>query len=78
MTAPERPGAVFDCMTFLQATARPSGPAAACLRLVDTGALTLFVSADLLREVEDVLSRRRCGRRIRFSPTKPSSSCSIT
>ncbi len=57
MTAPERPGAVFDCMVFLQAAARPTGPAAACLRLVETGAIPLFVSADILREVEDVLSR---------------------
>jgi putative PIN family toxin of toxin-antitoxin system len=49
--------AVFDCMTFLQATGNPTGPAAACLRLLDTGAIALFVSDDILREVENVLSR---------------------
>lgn len=57
MSAPERPRAVFDCMLFLQATGRPTGPAAACLRLFESGALTLCVSDDVLREVEDVLSR---------------------
>jgi len=57
MATPEAPRAVFDCMTFLQATARPAGPAAACPRLVDTGAITLFVSDDVLREVQDVPSR---------------------
>jgi putative PIN family toxin of toxin-antitoxin system len=57
MTAPESPRAVFDCMTFLQATTSPAGPAAACLRLVESGAVTVFVSDDILREVEDVLSR---------------------
>jgi putative PIN family toxin of toxin-antitoxin system len=57
MTTPEPPGAVFDCMTFLQATSSPTGPAAACLRLLETGAINLFVSSDILREVEDVLSR---------------------
>jgi|SRR5947209_8941323 len=59
MTPPARPGAVFDCMAFLQATASPSGPAAACLRLVEAGAVTLFVSEPVLREVGDVLTRPR-------------------
>jgi uncharacterized protein len=63
MTAPERPRAVFDCMTFLQATARPTGPAAACLRLLEAGAITLFVSDDIVREVEDVLSRPKLRRK---------------
>jgi putative PIN family toxin of toxin-antitoxin system len=57
MTKPEPLRAVFDCMTFLQATARPNGPAAECMRLVDGGAIALFVSDDILHEVEDVLSR---------------------
>jgi putative PIN family toxin of toxin-antitoxin system len=63
MTAPEPPRAVFDCMTFLQATARPTGPAAACLRLLEAGAVGLFVSDDVLREVEDVLSRPNLRRK---------------
>jgi putative PIN family toxin of toxin-antitoxin system len=57
MTAPEPPRAVFDCMVFLQAAANSTGPAAACLRLLDTGSITLFVSNDVLSEVQDVLSR---------------------
>lgn len=48
---------VFDCMIYLQATISKSGPAAALLRLVETNAVTLFVSHDILEEVRDVVSR---------------------
>ena len=51
------PAVVFDCMVFLQGAGRPAGPAAACLRLVDDGDVVLFVSADILAEVRDVLTR---------------------
>jgi putative PIN family toxin of toxin-antitoxin system len=61
--ASERHRAVFDCMTYLQATARPDGPAAACLRLLDSGAITLFVSRDVLNEVQDVLARPNLRRK---------------
>jgi predicted nucleic acid-binding protein len=57
MSAPERPRVVFDCTIFLQVAARPTGPAAACLRLLDAGACTLFLSPAVVREVADVLSR---------------------
>jgi uncharacterized protein len=57
MTTPELARVVFDCMIFLQATTRVKGPAAACLRLLDLGSITLFVSDEILREVEDVLDR---------------------
>jgi hypothetical protein len=40
-----RPRAVFDCMVFLQAAARNTGPAAACWQLAKTGTLELFVSS---------------------------------
>ncbi len=54
-----RPHVVFDCMIYLQATANENSPAAACLRLVDQNAITLFVSRHILREIADVLSRPR-------------------
>jgi putative PIN family toxin of toxin-antitoxin system len=48
---------VFDCMTFLQAVARPEGPAAACFRLAESGHIQLAVSPDIIREVKEVLGR---------------------
>jgi predicted nucleic acid-binding protein len=51
MTTPKPARVVFDCMIFLQATSRAAGPAAACLRLLDLGSITLFVSNYILREV---------------------------
>lgn len=52
-----KPRAVFDCMVLLQGAARPRGPAAACLRLVDEEQVALCVSGDVLAEVRDVLTR---------------------
>ena len=49
--------AVFDCMVFLQGAMRATGPAAACFRLVDGGAVQMCVSAELLAEVKGVLAR---------------------
>jgi putative PIN family toxin of toxin-antitoxin system len=48
---------VFDCVILLQAAGRPAGPAAACLQAVRDGRLELFLSPDILAEVQDVLSR---------------------
>jgi putative PIN family toxin of toxin-antitoxin system len=44
-------------MIFLQAAARPTGPAAALLELVEIGAIELFVSDATLEELRDVLTR---------------------
>jgi putative PIN family toxin of toxin-antitoxin system len=44
-------------MIFLQATISETGPAAALLRLVDEGAVFLFLSREILDEVREVLSR---------------------
>jgi len=55
--------AVFDCMVFLQGAARPDGPAAACLRLVETGFVQLCFSGEAMAEVRDVLSRPRIRRK---------------
>jgi putative PIN family toxin of toxin-antitoxin system len=48
---------VYDCMIFLQAAARQTSPAAACLRLAETGQVRLWLSADILAEIADVLQR---------------------
>jgi putative PIN family toxin of toxin-antitoxin system len=50
---------VFDCNVFLQAVVNPNGPAGQCKQLVDTGAVELFVSEEVLAEVAEVLSRPR-------------------
>jgi predicted nucleic acid-binding protein len=42
-------------MIFLQAAARPNGPAAALLELVEIGELELFVSEACLEEIREVL-----------------------
>lgn len=63
MTAPATPAAVFDCMTFLQATTSPTGPSAACLRLVEAGHIRLVVSQPIVDEVRNVLSRPRIRKR---------------
>lgn len=50
-------GAVFDCNVLLQAAAREKSVAAECLRLVEKGLVRLFLSKEILAEVEDVLNR---------------------
>jgi putative PIN family toxin of toxin-antitoxin system len=52
---PER--VVFDCTLFVQAVASDKGPAFACLTAAEQGRVTLLLSADILAEVQDVLSR---------------------
>jgi uncharacterized protein len=59
----DSPRVVFDCMIYLQATVNEPGPAAALLRLVDSNALSLFVSSEILNEVRDVLSRPKIRQR---------------
>ncbi len=49
--------AVFDCNVYLQAAAREKSVAADCLRLVEKGLVRLYVSEDVLAEVEEVLHR---------------------
>ncbi|HVC92496.1 MAG TPA: putative toxin-antitoxin system toxin component, PIN family [Pirellulales bacterium] len=51
--------AVFDCMIYLQAVANGVGPAFACFRSVDQGLVKLCVSAEVLAEVGNVLTRPR-------------------
>ncbi len=57
------PRVVFDCTVFLQGAARPAGPAAECVRLVDDGQVALCISAEILAELRDVLTRPKTQRR---------------
>jgi putative PIN family toxin of toxin-antitoxin system len=52
-----RLGAVFDCNILLQAVARKTGPAAACLRLAEEGFVQLRLSEEILAELWGVLKR---------------------
>lgn len=51
------PGAVFDCNTLLQAVISDTGPAFACVSLVDSGKVVLYVSSATTAEAADVLNR---------------------
>ncbi len=57
------PLVVFDCLLFLQGAACSEGPAAACLRLAETGHVDLCLSSDVLAEVRDVLARSKLRRK---------------
>ena len=48
---------VFDCNILLQAVARKTGPAAACLRLAEEALVQLLLSEEILIEVSEVLKR---------------------
>jgi putative PIN family toxin of toxin-antitoxin system len=50
-------------MVFLQAAARSTGPAAACLEAVRDGRLELVISPDVVAEVRDVLTRPKTLRK---------------
>lgn len=49
--------AVFDCNIFLQAAAREKSVAAKCLSFVEKELVKLYLSEEILAEVEDVLNR---------------------
>jgi uncharacterized protein len=51
------PRVVFDCNVILQAVARERSVAAKCLNLTESGRIHLFVSREVLAEIEDVLNR---------------------
>jgi putative PIN family toxin of toxin-antitoxin system len=54
---PKKARVVFDCNVLLQAAARQKSLAASCLTLVEKGLIQLFVSKEVLLEIEDVLNR---------------------
>jgi putative PIN family toxin of toxin-antitoxin system len=51
--------AVFDCMVFLQAATNDRGPAFACLALAEANEIRLYVTAEILAEVREVLAREK-------------------
>lgn len=53
------PRVVFDCNIFLQALVNPNGAAGACIALLERDQIELYVSAQVLAEVAEVLSRPR-------------------
>ena len=55
----EIPVTVFDCGVFLQGLLSKSGPAVKCLELFEENHIRLVMSADVLAEIKDVLSRPR-------------------
>ena len=59
MTHADKPGAVFDCNIFFQATRNESGPAGTALRLLDQGAFSLFVSGAIVEEAKETFNDPR-------------------
>ncbi len=55
--------AVFDCMIYVQGAARTRNPANACFELVESGAVELYLSQEILAEIEDVLTRAKLRKR---------------
>jgi putative PIN family toxin of toxin-antitoxin system len=51
------PKVVFDCMMFLQAALNPSGPAAACLRVLENQLIRVLVTREILEEIEQTLRK---------------------
>jgi putative PIN family toxin of toxin-antitoxin system len=51
----DRPRVVFDCNVLLQAAARSTGPAAACVELAAKSQVTLYVSRAALQELRRIL-----------------------
>jgi predicted nucleic acid-binding protein len=62
---PSTPGAVFDCVVFLPSAVSKQGPAFACMQLVDTGQVRIFLSPEVLAEVEEVLNRPKLQRKFK-------------
>ncbi len=64
------PRAVFDCVVLLQAAVSTKGPAFACKKLVDAGKVSVFLSAEVLAEITDVLHRPELQRKFKFTPER--------
>jgi len=58
------PRVVFDCNVFVQGITNRHSPARKALRLFFNGAISLFVSEAILREVRNVLSRPEVRQRL--------------
>ena len=64
MSYQEPPRAVFDCMIYLQSTANDNGVSAKILRLLDSKDISLFISEQILDEINDVLHRPKIRNQI--------------
>jgi putative PIN family toxin of toxin-antitoxin system len=60
----QTPRVVFDCNVFVQGIANRNSPARKALRLFFDGAILLFVSEAILREVRHVLNRSEVRRQL--------------
>ena len=60
----QTPRVVFDCNVFVQGISNRNSPARKALRLFFDGAISLFVSEAILREVRNVLSRPELRRQL--------------
>ena len=54
---PIRLPVVYDCMIFLQGLITENGIASRCLELIESKEIELFLSQEILWEIEDVLTR---------------------
>jgi putative PIN family toxin of toxin-antitoxin system len=63
LSEPIGPVVVYDCMIYLQAASRDAGPSFACMGLLDRDLVQLHVSAEIISEVKDVLTRPETMRR---------------
>ncbi len=48
---------VYDCMVFLQGLISESGVAVNCFELFENGIIEMFVSEEVLAEIQDVITR---------------------
>jgi putative PIN family toxin of toxin-antitoxin system len=67
VTEQDKPGVVFDCTVYVQAALSPRGPAFAALDLLERATFTLYISADVLAEVRDVLTRSKLRHKKRMT-----------
>ena len=58
---------VFDCNIIWQAFFFQNGASAKCKQLVDDGKITLVLSADVLKEMRDVMTRREAQTRYKVT-----------
>jgi putative PIN family toxin of toxin-antitoxin system len=56
-------GVVFDCPIFLQGIVGVSGPSFACLELLESEVITVYVSPAIISELRDVLTRPKLRRK---------------
>lgn len=61
----EKPRVVLDGGVYLQALMSSGGPAAACVKLLEAGEFSLFVSDYVLEETKDISSRSEIRSRVR-------------